>query len=279
LAVAAATRATLELAENDGTGQLIFTARQCLDVQNLLVGRLNMARSQATEQVLAEQVYSLDPEYDQVDQTDLSETTQIQLEQINTMMRELHNQDWNPGRWPATTSRPPAHPRGGHGIITRLENRVTGLDKTLAELKAHQQGTAEELTRAQAAVGTPFKHAQALLAARADRAMVTRQIAANAEASTGQAGAVSPAQVDLADRLAVDVNGRLTAMEEREFSARWAALSGRRGPSTSASQSRTAVTAADPEAKEAAELEARRRETARREDDARRREHGRGPHM
>ena len=57
------------------------------------VGRLNMARSQASEQVLAEQVYSLDPEYDQVDQTDLSETTQIQLEQINTMMRELHNQD------------------------------------------------------------------------------------------------------------------------------------------------------------------------------------------
>lgn len=34
--VAAATQATLELAENDGTGQLIFTARQCLDVQNLL---------------------------------------------------------------------------------------------------------------------------------------------------------------------------------------------------------------------------------------------------
>ena len=57
------------------------------------VGRLNMARSQATEQVLAEQVYSLDPEYDQVDQTDLSETTQIQLEQVNTMIRELHDQD------------------------------------------------------------------------------------------------------------------------------------------------------------------------------------------
>jgi hypothetical protein len=34
--VAAATQATLELAENDGTGQLLFTARQCLDVQNLL---------------------------------------------------------------------------------------------------------------------------------------------------------------------------------------------------------------------------------------------------
>ena len=31
-----ATRATLELAENDGRGQPIFTARQCLDVQNLL---------------------------------------------------------------------------------------------------------------------------------------------------------------------------------------------------------------------------------------------------
>jgi len=167
----------------------------------------------------------------------------------------------------------------GHGIITRLENRVTGLDKTLAELKAHQQGTAEELTRAQAAVGTPFKHAQALQTARADRDMVTRQISANAEASTGHAGAALPAQVDIADRLAVDVNGRLTAMEEREFPARWAALSGRSGPSTGASQSRTAVTAAEPEAKEAAELEARRRETVRREDDARRREQGRGPHM
>jgi hypothetical protein len=38
-------------------------------------------------------VYSLAPEYDEVDQTDLSETMQIQLELINTMMRELHNQD------------------------------------------------------------------------------------------------------------------------------------------------------------------------------------------
>ena len=45
------------------------------------------------QQVLAEQVYSLAPEYDEVDQTDLSETMQIQLELINTMMRELHNQD------------------------------------------------------------------------------------------------------------------------------------------------------------------------------------------
>ena len=34
--VAAATQAMLELAENDVTGQLIFTTRQCLDVQTLL---------------------------------------------------------------------------------------------------------------------------------------------------------------------------------------------------------------------------------------------------
>jgi len=57
------------------------------------VGRLNMARSQAAEQVLAEQVYSLAPEYDEVDQTDLSEATQIQLAQINIMMRELNDKD------------------------------------------------------------------------------------------------------------------------------------------------------------------------------------------
>lgn len=72
---------------------------------------------------------------------------------------------------------------------------------------------------------------------------------------------------------------RLSALEERELTARWAALSGRVGPSAGASQSRTAVTAAAREAKEAAEREARRRETARREDDARHREQGRGPHM
>jgi hypothetical protein len=36
--VAAATQAMLELAENDVTGQLIFTTRQCLDVQTLLGG-------------------------------------------------------------------------------------------------------------------------------------------------------------------------------------------------------------------------------------------------
>jgi hypothetical protein len=34
--VAAATQAMLELTENDVTGQLIFTTRQCLDVQTLL---------------------------------------------------------------------------------------------------------------------------------------------------------------------------------------------------------------------------------------------------
>jgi hypothetical protein len=72
---------------------------------------------------------------------------------------------------------------------------------------------------------------------------------------------------------------RLSGMEERELTARWAALSGRSGPSTGASQSRAAVTeAAARAAKEATELEARRRETARREDDARHREQGRGPH-
>jgi hypothetical protein len=34
--VTAATRAMLEMAESDVTGQLIFTARQCLEVQTLL---------------------------------------------------------------------------------------------------------------------------------------------------------------------------------------------------------------------------------------------------
>lgn len=57
------------------------------------VGRLNAARAQANEQVLTEQVYSLEPEYAPVDQTDLSQATLVQLAQINTMMRELHDQD------------------------------------------------------------------------------------------------------------------------------------------------------------------------------------------
>jgi len=57
------------------------------------VGRLNAARSQAIEQVLTERVYSLEPEYDQVDQTDLDQSTLVHLEQVNAMMRELHDQD------------------------------------------------------------------------------------------------------------------------------------------------------------------------------------------
>jgi hypothetical protein len=84
-----------QLLEHDVTSLSLALAGPDVPEETYLqkVGRLNMARSQATEQVLAEQVYNLDPEYDEVDQTDLSETMQIQLELINTMMRELHNQD------------------------------------------------------------------------------------------------------------------------------------------------------------------------------------------
>jgi hypothetical protein len=71
--------------------------------------------------------------------------------------------------------------------------------KTLTDLRASQQGTAEELTRVQAAVGTPFKHAQAVEVARDERARITQQISANAERPSAQAGAASNAPVEPAD--------------------------------------------------------------------------------
>lgn len=57
------------------------------------VGRLNAARSRAREQVLSEQVYSLEPEYGDVDQTDLSPQTRSALADVHSLMQELHEQD------------------------------------------------------------------------------------------------------------------------------------------------------------------------------------------
>lgn len=56
------------------------------------VGRLNAARLQAQEQVLADQVYGLTPEHSQMDHSDLGPQLSAELTAVNAMMREL-NQD------------------------------------------------------------------------------------------------------------------------------------------------------------------------------------------
>jgi N12 class adenine-specific DNA methylase len=104
----------------------------------------------------------------------------------------------------------------GHGIITRLENRAGGLDKTLTELRAGEQEAAAELTRAQATVGAPFKHQPALVAARAERDRLSHQLAAVAApraqpeiASPGQPSSAEPPvrKTRLASRLDAPLRG------------------------------------------------------------------------
>ena len=55
---------------------------------------------------------------------------------------------------------------GGIGLVTRLENRLTGLDKLRLEQQAILDRQRQEITRAQAAIGTPFPQQDALLAAK-----------------------------------------------------------------------------------------------------------------
>ena len=55
---------------------------------------------------------------------------------------------------------------GGIGLVTRLENRLTGLDKLRLEQQAILDHQRQEIARAQAAIGTPFPQQDALLAAK-----------------------------------------------------------------------------------------------------------------
>ena len=55
---------------------------------------------------------------------------------------------------------------GGIGLVTRLENRLTGLDKLRLEQQAVLDRQRQEITRAQAAIGVPFPQQDALLAAK-----------------------------------------------------------------------------------------------------------------
>ena len=54
----------------------------------------------------------------------------------------------------------------GIGLVTRLENRLTGLDKLRLEQQAVLDRQRQEITRAQAAIGVPFPQQDALLAAK-----------------------------------------------------------------------------------------------------------------
>ena len=51
----------------------------------------------------------------------------------------------------------------GIGLVTRLENRLSGLDKLRAEQQAVIERQRQEITRAQSAIGTPFPQQDALL--------------------------------------------------------------------------------------------------------------------
>ena len=55
---------------------------------------------------------------------------------------------------------------GGIGLVTRLENRLAGLDKLRLEQQAILDRQRQEITRAQAAIGAPFPQQDALLAAK-----------------------------------------------------------------------------------------------------------------
>ena len=52
---------------------------------------------------------------------------------------------------------------GGIGLVTRLENRLSGLDKLRAEQQAIIERQHQEITRAQSAIGTPFPQQDGLL--------------------------------------------------------------------------------------------------------------------
>jgi N12 class adenine-specific DNA methylase len=69
----------------------------------------------------------------------------------------------------------------GRGIINQLENRVAGLDQTLAELRSNLQTDTQELSRAQTQLTAPFKHETALLKARAEVARINGQLEAASE--------------------------------------------------------------------------------------------------
>ena len=85
---------------------------------------------------------------------------------------------------------------GGIGLVTRLENRLSGLDKLRLEQRAVIDRQRHEITRAQSAIGTPFPQQGALLATkRALDALITElrdKNAAPATTASGPAGAAGP---------------------------------------------------------------------------------------
>lgn len=66
----------------------------------------------------------------------------------------------------------------GHGLITRLENAVTGMETVLDRLQQQRVTAVKERDTAQAGIGQPFEHADALTAARDRVTSITEQMEA-----------------------------------------------------------------------------------------------------
>jgi len=73
----------------------------------------------------------------------------------------------------------------GPGLIVRLENSLTALDRTLLDVHADITTTTLELARAQARVGASFDKADQLLAARARRDEIAERMAPTSDVATG----------------------------------------------------------------------------------------------
>jgi len=79
----------------------------------------------------------------------------------------------------------------GPGLIVRLENSLTALDRTLLDVHADITTTTLELARAQARVGASFDKADQLLAARARRDEIAERMAPTSDVATGTPAWVS----------------------------------------------------------------------------------------
>jgi len=86
-----------------------------------------------------------------------------------------------PARAVTYTARDLADP----GLVVRLENALTALDRTLVDVHADITATTRELQRAQARVGASFDKADQLLAARARRDEIAERMAPTPEVATG----------------------------------------------------------------------------------------------
>jgi hypothetical protein len=127
---------------------------------------------------------------------------------------------------PVTGSRTQLLESKPHGLAVRMENRLTGLDKSRADAETAMQSAHEEIARAEAQLDAPFPHAAALEEARHVARDLDLQMAEWAaeqeqpptEPAGGEsptvAEALGPAQQHPAARAAVTVAFRHSSMPQ-----------------------------------------------------------------